>query len=94
MTEKQTRKMIKEFLAKTGAWQYHTHQHGFRAFKGIADIGGSYHYKHFFIEAKSESGKLRPEQKTFLENAQKEGFHCFVAYDFSSFYKWWQGEMK
>jgi hypothetical protein len=93
MTEKEVRKMIKEFLAKTGAWQYHTHQHGYRAFRGISDIGGSYHQKHFFIECKSDGGRLRPEQKTFLEQANQEGFYCFVAFDFESFYQWWNKEM-
>ncbi|WP_205029919.1 VRR-NUC domain-containing protein, partial [Streptococcus porcinus] len=35
--------------------------------------------KAFFIEVKNETGKLRPEQKIFIENMQRRGALAGVA---------------
>ncbi len=93
MTEKENRKLVTEFLAKTGAWFYYVHQHGYRAFKGIPDIAGSFHRKHFFLEIKSSDGRVRKEQQDFLLRAEAEGFHWFIVRDFDQFLSWWKREM-
>lgn len=47
--------------------------------KGVPDILGIYQGRFLGIEVKSETGILRPEQKQFLENIQKNGGIGFVA---------------
>ena len=47
--------------------------------KGSADIICIHAGKCVLIEVKSKTGKLTPEQKTFLSNAEKSGAICIVA---------------
>lgn len=48
--------------------------------KGFSDLFGFRpDGRIFFIEVKNETGKLRPEQKTFIENMQSRGALAGVA---------------
>ncbi|AJD83125.1 hypothetical protein [Streptococcus phage Str-PAP-1] len=49
--------------------------------KGYCDLSGfrKGDAKAFFIEVKNETGKLRPEQKIFIESMQKRGALAGVA---------------
>ena len=48
--------------------------------KGVPDILGILPDGTFLgIEVKTEDGKVRPEQKVFIERAQSLGAMCFVA---------------
>lgn len=54
--------------------------------KGIFDLIGlvaNPPYCGFCIEVKSEKGRLTPEQKTFQEAVNKQGFSTFVAFTFA-----------
>lgn len=47
--------------------------------KGVSDILGIWRGRPLAIEVKSEKGRLRPEQREFLERFRSEGGIAFMA---------------
>jgi len=94
VSEKEEQKMCMQFLSvhpKVEAWRVNTGQAKYEnkdgstryvnyGKKGHPDIAGYIKKtgRTFFWEAKSAKGKLRPDQKIFIENVLKDG--CLAGY--------------
>lgn len=68
------------FDQKRGRFRKHVSKF---AINGVSDIVGIHMGRPLFIECKTDSGRLTPEQKAFLERASREGALAFVARNIS-----------
>lgn len=57
------------------------------SYKGVSDIIGIFKGMPLFIEVKKSDGRLRPDQKVFLDMAKQNGAIAFVARDLSDVQK-------
>lgn len=93
MTDEQTLKtQICEWLSARPNCMYRVIQIGripgrTNQSKGVSDIIGCINGRAFFIEVKSKSGTLRPEQEKFLMDASRAGAITIVARDFETVVK-------
>jgi len=70
---------IKKVLAEYGCWYFMPAMNGYGR-SGIPDFVGCYEGAFFAIEAKSEDGKLTPNQEREIAAIQKADGYVAVAY--------------
>ena len=88
-SETEIKGQIKGFLNLFGVWNWHNFQ-GPLSYLGLPDREGVYKGYHFYIEVKSEKGKLSFDQKKFKANAEAQGEKVFVPHSFEEFEKEWK----
>lgn len=88
LSETQIKQQIKGFLGLFGVWNWHNFQ-GPLSYSGLPDREGVYKGKHFYIEVKSQKGKLSFNQKKFKAKAEAQGEKVFVPHGFDEFEKEW-----
>ena len=73
MIESEVRKLIKEYLVKSGWFVFHVHQQGYRAYKGISDYIAVKHGAVIFVECKRPGGEQSKEQIKFEDDVVSHG---------------------
>ena len=79
MLEKDIQKLIKDYLLAKGWFCVKIHQQGKYCFKGISDLIAVKDGITIFVEVKTPTGKLRPEQMSFMEQIQNHGAKYIIA---------------
>lgn len=70
MIESEVRKLVKDYMQKTGWFIFPVHQQGFRAYKGISDYIAIKNGIVIFLEVKKSGGKQSDGQKKFQDDIQ------------------------
>ena len=79
MTEQQIQTDIKTYLEYKGFFVFKIHQQGKYCFRGISDLIAVKDGITIFVEVKTPTGKLRPEQMSFMEQIQNHGAKYIIA---------------
>lgn len=73
LIESEVRKLIREYLVKSGWFVFHVHQQGYMAYKGISDYIAVKNGKVIFLECKKFGGKQSPHQLKFEDDIVSHG---------------------
>jgi len=79
MTEQQIQSDISEYLKWAGWFVFKIHQQGKYCYKGITDLIAIKNGTTAYIEVKTPTGKLRPEQVKFMDDVKEHGGLHLVA---------------
>ncbi len=80
LTEKQIRRLVKEYLELHG-WYVIYHLQGLGSFRGLADMQALKMGRCIFIELKTKTGRLSEVQKDFQRMVENSGVEYIVARD-------------
>jgi hypothetical protein len=67
------------FDRKRNVYRAHNGMKGLPDIQGMMPLGKLTHPQSFFIEVKTQKGKVSPEQAAFIETATRHGHLAFVA---------------
>jgi Holliday junction resolvase len=78
-TEQAIQTDIKAYLEWKGWFTFKIHQQGKYCYKGISDLIAVKDGVTIYVEVKTPTGKLRPEQLKFMEDIENHGARYIVA---------------